>query len=121
MPGMDGFELATRIRRLPGLRRAKLVALSAFSGDAHYRRVREAGFDYSLTKPAAPGDLERLFHMLAQALQLAERTAAMAEQNVELARETKDLLLEVKEELKEVKTNLQEVKEELKEVKADRP
>lgn len=114
MPGMDGFELATRLRQLPGLQRAKLVALSAYSGDTHHRRVREAGFDYALTKPADPADLKRMFHMLAQALKLAE-------QNIELARETKDLLLEVKEELREVKADLQEVKDELKEVKADRP
>jgi CheY-like chemotaxis protein len=119
LPGMDGYELARRVRRDPTLRAAKLVALTAYSGNDHQRRVRDAGFDYHLTKPADPGELERLFRMLAQALKLAERTEALAQQNVELARETKELLIEVKDELKEVKDELREVREELREVKQD--
>ena len=119
LPGIDGYALAHRLRREPALRAAKLVALTAYSGDHHQRRVRDAGFDYHLTKPADPGELERLFRMLAHALKLAERTQALAQQNVELARETRELLIEVKDELKEVKDELREVREELREVKED--
>ncbi|HKB01418.1 MAG TPA: response regulator [Gemmataceae bacterium] len=119
LPGMDGYELAYRLRREPALGAAKLVALTAYSGDHHQRRVRDAGFHYHLTKPADPGELERLFRMLAQALKLAERTEALAQQNVELARETRELLIEVKDELKEMKDELREVREELREVKHD--
>jgi two-component system, OmpR family, response regulator len=120
MPQMDGYAVARQVRQTPALRAVKLVALTAYSGVDHKRRVREAGFDYHLTKPADPGELERLFVMLAQALKLAERTEALAHQNVELARETKDLLLEVKDELRDMKEELREVKEELREVKGDR-
>jgi CheY-like chemotaxis protein len=119
MPEMDGYEVARRIRQETDLRGSKLIALTAYSGDTHRRRMTEAGFDYHLTKPADLGELERLLHMLAQALKLAERTEALAQQNVELARETKDLLLEVKDELTEVKAELQEVKQELRDVRAD--
>jgi CheY-like chemotaxis protein len=117
MPGMDGFEVACTLRQRPDLRGTRLVALSANSGPDHLGRVREVGFDYYLTKPAEPGEVERLFHMLAQALRLAERTESLAQQNVELARETKDLLIEVKEELREVKDELKDVKEELRDIK----
>src|SRR5436190_4804062 len=89
MPGMDGYELARRIRQRPDLPASRIIALSAYSGEDHLNRVREAGFDYHLTKPADPGELERLFRMLAQAIKLAERTEALAIQNVELAQETK--------------------------------
>jgi len=50
MPGMDGCELAERLRSLLGPS-VTLVALSAAQGEEHDRRVAEAGFDRSLTKP----------------------------------------------------------------------
>jgi len=120
LPKVDGYALARTIRKEPALRTAKLVALSAYSGDRHQRLAREAGFDRTLTKPADPSELKGLLAMLAQALKLAERTETLAQQNVELARETKELLLEVKDELREVKDELREVKDELREVKDER-
>jgi two-component system, OmpR family, response regulator len=117
LPRMDGYTLARRIRQQPELRRAKLVALSAYSSEEHRQRVQEAGFDHALVKPADPTELEGLLKMLKQAIKLAERTEALAQQNIELARETKTLLTEVKEEIQEVKEELREVKEELKDVK----
>jgi two-component system, OmpR family, response regulator len=119
MPGMDGFELARRIRQRPDLPASRIIALTAYSGEDHLSRVREAGFDYHLTKPADPGELERLLCMLAQAIKLAERTEALAIQNVELAQETKELLIEVKDELKEVKHEIKEVREELREFRQE--
>ena len=120
MPRMDGYALARTIRQQPAHRSAKLVALTAWSGEKHKSLAREAGFDQYLTKPADPADLKRMLIMLAQALKLCERTEALAQQNVELARETRELLLEVKDELKEVKDELREVKDELREVKEER-
>jgi CheY-like chemotaxis protein len=120
MPRMDGYAVARTVRQRPALRSAKLVALTAWSGEPHQRLAREAGFDHYLTKPADPADLKRMLTMLAQALKLCERTEALAHQNVELARETRELLLEVKDELKEVRDELRDVKEELREVKEDR-
>ena len=42
LPGMDGYELAYRLRQEATLRTARLVALTAYSGDDHQRRVRDA-------------------------------------------------------------------------------
>jgi CheY-like chemotaxis protein len=114
MPRMDGYTLARELRKEPALEAATLVALTAYSSENFIRRAEEAGFDYFLTKPADPGELERVFRMMAQALKLARRTESLAKKNVELARQTKDLLLEVKSELKYVKNELREVKEELR-------
>ena len=52
MPVMDGFEAARRVRTLPAARDLPLVAYSAQSGERIEARVREAGFDRRLTKPA---------------------------------------------------------------------
>ena len=119
LPGLDGYELAGRVRQTPALRRAKLVAHTAFSDAQHARRATEAGFDYQLTKPAAPADLERLLAMLDNIARLAEKTEELARQNVALAGQTKELLETVKSDIQEVKEDVKELKQELREV-ADR-
>jgi DNA-binding response OmpR family regulator len=119
MPGLDGYELARQVRHRPEHSRARLVALTAFSNETHQSRLRDAGFDYNLTKPADPGELERLMRMLAQTLKLVERTKELTEQNIELSRETKDLLLEMKDELNDVKEEVRDLKTELRDFKTD--
>jgi CheY-like chemotaxis protein len=52
MPDMDGYETARRIRALPEGRSVKLVAITAFEREQVKDRVRDAGFDHHLTKPA---------------------------------------------------------------------
>jgi len=131
MPDIDGYTLARLVRREAGLGGAKLMAVSAYSHPEHVRRVEEAGFDYRLTKPADPAELERLLTMIDHIVRLAEQTEQLAQKNVALAErteatvqkteslagETKQLLQEVKDELKEVKEEIREVKEEIKDVK----
>lgn len=52
MPGMDGYEVATALRRIPALGAARIVALTAW-GDVESRaRVMACGFDAHLVKPA---------------------------------------------------------------------
>jgi len=60
MPGMDGCELARRLRQEAGLRGALLVALTGWGQEEDRKRTREAGFDHHLTKPADPEALHRL-------------------------------------------------------------
>jgi len=117
MPGMDGYEVAKRVRRVPGLEKAKVIAHTAYSGEEHVRRMHEAGFDYRLTKPVSPVELEGLLRMLEQVMKLAEQTEELARRNVELAGETKDLLHEVKQDVQELKEDVKEIKEELEELK----
>jgi PAS domain S-box-containing protein len=60
MPGLDGFETARRIRALPRGRDILLVALSGWGKDQVDARVRAAGFDRHLTKPAELEALDAL-------------------------------------------------------------
>ncbi len=60
MPGMDGYEVARRLRRQPGLKNVVLAALTGWGQQQDRRRTAEAGFDHHLVKPLEPKDLERL-------------------------------------------------------------
>ena len=51
LPGMDGFELARRMRALPGFERVFLIAVTGYGQDADRERARAAGFDEHLVKP----------------------------------------------------------------------
>jgi signal transduction histidine kinase/DNA-binding response OmpR family regulator len=52
MPGMDGYEVARRVRRRTEFRGTALVALTGWGQEEDRRRSREAGFDHHMTKPA---------------------------------------------------------------------
>ncbi|MDQ0139931.1 hybrid sensor histidine kinase/response regulator [Cupriavidus necator] len=69
MPAMDGFETVRRLRALPELRGAKLVALTGFGQPEDRRRALAAGFDQHLVKPADLDALNRLLEELDQAQQ----------------------------------------------------
>jgi CheY-like chemotaxis protein len=58
MPGMDGFEVARRLRAQPGGTDMTIVAVTGWGQEEHKRRTREAGFDKHLTKPADRAELE---------------------------------------------------------------
>jgi PAS domain S-box-containing protein len=51
MPGMDGFEVARRLRAEPGSDGVLLVALTGWAQEEDRRRCYEAGFDGHLPKP----------------------------------------------------------------------
>jgi CheY-like chemotaxis protein len=60
LPGLNGFEVARRLREQPGLEKMRLVALTGYGSEEEQLRGREAGFDHYLIKPADPADLERV-------------------------------------------------------------
>lgn len=60
LPGMDGHEVARRLRDEPGVKETVLVALTGFGQEDDRRRSREAGFDHHLTKPVDPEALREL-------------------------------------------------------------
>ncbi|AMV23341.1 Autoinducer 2 sensor kinase/phosphatase LuxQ [Gemmata sp. SH-PL17] len=60
LPGMSGYEVARRVRESAELQGITLAALTGWGQDEDRRRTREAGFDHHLTKPAAPGELDRI-------------------------------------------------------------
>jgi PAS domain S-box-containing protein len=63
LPGMDGFQVARRIRESEGGRDVFLVALTGYSGD-HRTQAVEAGFNLHMVKPVKPDELERLLEQL---------------------------------------------------------
>jgi PAS domain S-box-containing protein len=58
MPGMDGYEVARRIRKLSEPQDVTLIALSGWGQDEDRQRSQRAGFDYHLVKPADASALE---------------------------------------------------------------
>ena len=52
LPRMDGYELAARLRALPGFDRVYLVALTGYGQPGDRERALAAGFDNHLVKPA---------------------------------------------------------------------
>jgi signal transduction histidine kinase len=78
MPGMDGYEVARRIRSQPWGRAAKLVALSGWGQESDRKRSREAGFDTHFIKPLDPQRLSMLLASLSTPGGSAAEPAARA-------------------------------------------
>ena len=72
MPGMDGYELARRLRARAAGQSPVLATLTAFRDFDHVERAEQAGFDLYFTKPAEPGDLAEQLRTL-----LLERRAVV--------------------------------------------
>jgi signal transduction histidine kinase len=51
LPGIDGYEVARRLRQDPAARAIRLIALTGYGLEEDQRRVLEAGFDLHLVKP----------------------------------------------------------------------
>jgi PAS domain S-box-containing protein len=58
--GMDGYEVARRLRQQPGLGEALLVALTGFGQEEDRRRSLAAGFHAHLVKPVNPDLLREI-------------------------------------------------------------
>ena len=63
LPGMDGYEVARRLRADPSSRRVQIIAISGYGQDQDRVRSREAGFDHHLVKPV---DVDALLGLIAQ-------------------------------------------------------
>lgn len=75
LPKMDGWELARRLRQLPGMAKALLVALTGYGQEADVQRCKEAGIDCHFLKPVDPDELKR---MLAEAEKLGQEQRQLA-------------------------------------------
>jgi two-component system, chemotaxis family, CheB/CheR fusion protein len=67
MPGADGWEVALRLRALPGLSGALVLALTGLSSPEDAARSRAAGIDRHLVKPVEPDVLRLLIEEHARA------------------------------------------------------
>ncbi|MFL5327437.1 MAG: ATP-binding protein [Gemmataceae bacterium] len=64
MPGMDGYEVARRVRQRPEGRDVVLIALTGWGQDEDRRRSAEAGFNYHFVKPMEMSALQELIASL---------------------------------------------------------
>ena len=60
LPEIDGYEVARRLRAIPGLEGVRLVALTGYGQPEDRARTRAAGFDAHLVKPVEFPALERV-------------------------------------------------------------
>jgi PAS domain S-box-containing protein len=64
LPGLDGYGVASEVRRNPATANARLIALTGYGGEEERRRALESGFDFHFTKPADPTRLQQLLAKL---------------------------------------------------------
>jgi PAS domain S-box-containing protein len=60
LPGMDGYEVARRMRASPALARTRLIALTGYGQASDRRATADAGFEAHLVKPVDFAALEQL-------------------------------------------------------------
>jgi PAS domain S-box-containing protein len=60
LPRLNGYEVAQRIRAMPGGNQIVLIALTGWGQDEDRRQSKEAGFDHHLVKPIEPVALMKL-------------------------------------------------------------
>lgn len=60
LPGMDGYEVARRLRERPYGAQLTLVALTGWAGSEVRTKAAAAGFDYHLVKPVNWEELEHI-------------------------------------------------------------
>jgi two-component system CheB/CheR fusion protein len=58
LPGMDGYEVARRLRRDPRFANTLLIAITGFGLDDEEQQAQRAGFDRQLVKPVRAVDLQ---------------------------------------------------------------
>ena len=62
LPEMDGFEVARRLRSIPGLERIVIVALTGYGRSEDRRATEQAGFDLHWVKPVDSRTLTSLLN-----------------------------------------------------------
>ena len=60
LPGLDGYEVAKRLRKEPWGKDLLLVAVTGWGQASDIQRTRDVGFDHHLVKPIAPDQLRTI-------------------------------------------------------------
>ncbi len=66
LPGLDGYQVAQRLRQDPAMKGVMLIAASGYGQESDRRRAREAGFDHHLVKPVDPQRLQEILAEVAE-------------------------------------------------------
>jgi CheY-like chemotaxis protein len=61
LPGMNGFEVCRRLKRIPGLEGTRVIAVTAYSQEEYRQRSKDAGCDGYIVKPLDLARLDDLF------------------------------------------------------------
>jgi CheY-like chemotaxis protein len=64
LPGLNGYQVAERLRETPDLKDIVLVALTGYGQEEDRWRSMQAGFDYHLVKPVDPHQLGELLTLI---------------------------------------------------------
>jgi CheY-like chemotaxis protein len=64
LPGLDGYQVAERLRADPQHRRTLVVAVSGYGQEEDRIRSKAAGFDYHVVKPIDPAVITGLLASL---------------------------------------------------------
>jgi CheY-like chemotaxis protein len=78
LPGIDGYEVARRVRSDAPTSELCMVALTGWGQDEDRRRTREAGFDHHLVKPVDLSALQALLASLENARGSTSMTVAQS-------------------------------------------
>jgi signal transduction histidine kinase len=66
LPGLNGYEVAKRIRQQPVLDNIVLVAMTGYGRETDRQRSQEAGFDHHLVKPVNFGKVHQILATVAE-------------------------------------------------------
>ena len=66
MPGMNGYQVAERLRANPKLKNTALVAVTGYGQDEDRQRALRAGFDHHIVKPVGTDALMALLSAIGQ-------------------------------------------------------
>ncbi len=64
LPGLNGYQVAQRLREHPQTRNAVVIAMTGYGQEADKQEAKDAGFDYHLVKPVDPTQLKDLLALL---------------------------------------------------------
>jgi signal transduction histidine kinase len=76
LPGIDGYEVARRLRANPATSGIRLIALTGYGSAADTQRAIDAGFDLHLVKPVDSERLLAAIHSCISASRIAETAVA---------------------------------------------
>ncbi len=76
LPGLDGYEVARRLRRMPQTCDILLIALTGYGQQSDQAQAKDAGFDEHLVKPTDPELLAHLIFKRQEALAMRQPDSA---------------------------------------------
>jgi CheY-like chemotaxis protein len=66
LPGLNGYQVAQRLREQPAMKQVVLIAMTGYGQESDRHQTQEAGFDHHLVKPVEPQKLQELMARLVE-------------------------------------------------------